>query len=212
MPVLFNNELGNELRRINRIDQHLRNANLGDELSLMLQPIVTASTGEPRSHEVLARWTNGVLGQIPPTEFIAAAERSDLIHQVTLVLLRKTLSLLATLPAGSKLSFNLSARDVASPETILQILAMVRKSGINPSQLTFEITETAFMADFQQANDVLNLLRNLGCKVALDDFGSGYSSLSYVHRLPLDMIKVDRSFVQDIESERSVTRHRQDDR
>jgi diguanylate cyclase (GGDEF)-like protein len=199
-PMLFNAELGDEMRRLNLIDQYLRNAELERELTIMLQPIIYSDSGALRGHEVLARWRSQELGQVPPMQFIKAAERSEMIHQVTLALLRKTLDLLKTLPKGASLSFNLSARDVASPETVLQILAMVRSSGIEPRSMTFEITETAFMVDFRQAADVLNLLRNMGCRVALDDFGSGYSSLSYVHMLPLDAIKIDRSFVQEVES------------
>lgn len=199
-PVLFNADLGDEMRRLSLIDQHLRNAALERELTIVLQPIIYSDSGALRGHEVLARWRSSELGQVPPMQFIRAAERSEMIHQVTLVLLRKTLALLETLPKGASLSFNLSARDVASPETVLQILKLVRASKVEPKALTFEITETAFMVDFRQASDVLNLLRNLGCRVALDDFGSGYSSLSYVHRLPLDAIKIDRSFVLEVES------------
>jgi diguanylate cyclase (GGDEF)-like protein len=199
-PVLFNADLGNEMRRLNLVDQHLRNAELERELSIVLQPIIYADSGALRGHEVLARWRSREIGNVPPAEFIRAAERSETIHQVTLVLLRKTLRLLETLPEGASLSFNLSARDIASPETVLQVLSLVRSSKANPRSLTFEITETAFMVDFEQASNVLNLLRNLGCRVALDDFGSGYSSLSYVHRLPLDAIKIDQSFVREIEA------------
>lgn len=198
-PVLFNSDLGDEMRKLSIIDQHLRNADLERELTIVLQPIIYSDSGALRGHEVLARWNNHDLGQVPPMQFIRAAERSDMIHQITLVMLRKTLALLRTLPKGASLSFNLSARDVASPETILQIITLVRSSKVDPQALTFEITETAFMVDFQQASDVLNLLRNMGSRVALDDFGSGYSSLSYVHRLPLDAIKIDRSFVMEVE-------------
>ena len=198
--VIFNQDLGLEMRALGRIDQALRNADLEHELTVMLQPIVRSADGSIRSHEVLARWTSPVLGIIPPYDFIRAAERSDTIHRVTLTLFGKTLKAMEQGLVQGSVSFNLSARDVAHPETVLRIVSMVRNSKIEPKRIWFEVTETAFMTDFQQASDILAMLRNLGCGVALDDFGSGYSSLSYVHRLPLDAIKIDRSFVTEIET------------
>lgn len=198
--VIFNQDLGMEMRALSRIDQTLRSANLDLELSVMLQPIVRTVDGSVRNHEVLARWNSPVLGVVPPFDFIRAAERSDTIHRVTLALFAKTLKAMETGAIDGSVSFNLSARDVAHPETVFRLVSMVRGSSIAPQRISFEVTETAFMADFQQAADVLAMLRHLGCKVALDDFGSGYSSLSYVHRLPLDAIKIDRSFVGEIET------------
>ena len=198
--VIFNNDLGLEMRALGRIDQALRSADLDRELSVMLQPIVRAADGNVRSHEVLARWTSPVLGVVSPYDFIRAAERSDTIHRVTLTLFNKTLRAMEAGDIIGPVSFNLSARDIAHPETVLHIVSVVRTSSVEPQRITFEVTETAFMADFQQASDVLAMLRHLGCRVALDDFGSGYSSLSYVHRLPLDSIKIDQSFVSEIET------------
>ena len=116
-----------------------------------------------------------------------------MIHTVTLLLLRKALADCARLPPAIGLSFNLSAHDLASPETVVAILAAVRRSGLDPRRLTLELTETALMRDFEQAKAAITTLRALGIKIALDDFGTGYSSLGYVHRLPLDKIKIDRA-------------------
>lgn len=102
------------------------------------------------------------------------------------------------LPAGSRVSFNLSACDICSADTILRIATIIRESGVDPRRLDFEITETAIMTDFDQACDALRLLRQMGSRISLDDFGAGYSSLSHVHRLPIDTIKIDRSFIADI--------------
>jgi EAL domain-containing protein (putative c-di-GMP-specific phosphodiesterase class I) len=124
-----------------------------------------------------------------------------MIHTVTLLLLHKALADCARLPPAVGLSFNLSAHDLASSETVIAILAAVRRSGLDPRRLTLELTETALMRDFEQAKDAITTLRALGIKVALDDFGTGFSSLSYVHRLPLDKIKIDRSFMADIDTD-----------
>ncbi len=127
-----------------------------------------------------------------------------MIHTLTLVLLRKALADGARMPPSVGLSFNLSAQDLASPETVIAILAAVRESGLDPSRLTLELTETALMRDFAQAKDAITTLRALGIKIALDDFGTGYSSLGYVHRLPLDKIKIDRSFISGLDTEVSA--------
>ena len=91
-------------------------------------------------------------------------------------------------------------QDIASPEAVARIVSLVRASGVAPRRIEFEITETAVMRDFEQSRAALTELRALGCSIALDDFGSGYSSLSNVHRLPLDKIKIDRGFIAELEA------------
>jgi diguanylate cyclase (GGDEF)-like protein len=198
--VLFTQQHETEIRLFNRIDQALRQADLSVEVDIVLQPIIDTSTGEILHYEALSRWNSPQLGSVAASDFIRAAERSELINRITLSVLKKTLRQMAFWPADVQISFNLSARDISSPETILKIIAMISESGINPHRLMFEVTETAVMADFNQAIETLRMLRHYGIKVALDDFGSGYSSLGYVHRLPLDVIKIDRVFVSDIET------------
>jgi predicted signal transduction protein with EAL and GGDEF domain len=165
------------------------------------QPILDTATDRITTVEALARWTSPKLGRVPPDRFIAVAERCGMIHSLTLLLLRKALADAVRLPAGVGLSFNLSSHDLASPETVLAILAAVRQSGLDPRRITLELTETALMRDFEGAQQAITLLRALGIKIALDDFGTGYSSLNYVHRLPLDRIKIDRGFMADVESD-----------
>ena len=201
--VVFTKQHETEIRLLNRIDQALRHANLDKEFGVALQPIIDTTTGKIKSYEALSRWQSPVLGDVSPSDFIRAAERSELINRLTITLLRKTLHQMAAWPADTHISFNLSARDISSPETVLRLITIVTESGIAPSRITFEITETAVMADFDQASDVLRMLRRFGIRVALDDFGSGYSSLGYVHRLPLDVIKIDKAFVDGIENSSS---------
>jgi predicted signal transduction protein with EAL and GGDEF domain len=207
--VLFSDEHESEIRDLGVIDQNLRSANLEQELSLVFQPIYNTQTKTTLGFEALARWDNAILGNVPPITFIRAAERAGLINEITQILLAKLLATAAFWPDDIRLSFNLSVHDITSPRTIDRIVQMITESGINATRLDFEITETALMHDFDQARETLCRLRAIGCKIALDDFGTGHSSLSYVHQLPLDKIKVDRSFVDNIETEktsRDVTR------
>jgi predicted signal transduction protein with EAL and GGDEF domain len=133
--------------------------------------------------------------------FIVAAERSGMIGQLTPLLLRKALEGAATWPEHVRISFNLSAVDVASPLSILKIIAVVQQSMVKASRIDFEITETAVMGNLAQATEALNALKALGARISLDDFGTGYSSLSCIRELPLDKVKIDRSFISKIETD-----------
>ncbi|WP_024816349.1 EAL domain-containing protein [Methylopila sp. 73B] len=197
-PVIFSAEHETAIRRFNAIEQALMSADIDREFSLNYQPIVDAYTGKVSSLEALARWTSPTAGPVSPADFIPIAERSDLINRLTQTLLRRALADAAAWPDHVGLSFNLSARDL-SPEAMLGIIGLVRGSGVDPRRLVFEITETAAMRDFALAEGALNALRALGAGVALDDFGAGHSSLTYVRLLPLDEIKIDRGFILDIE-------------
>lgn len=197
--VVFTTEHREQLRAVHKINQALRNADLEAEMSLDFQPIIDFSTGKIISFEALARWKSPLVGSVPPATFIVTAERSNLIDKLTLVLFQKFLDQLSLWPEHLTASFNLSARNLSSPEIALKIVSAIRKSGVSPRRIGFEVTETAVMADFDRALRMLNLLRNLGATVALDDFGTGFSSLGYVHRLPLDKIKIDRGFMAEIE-------------
>jgi diguanylate cyclase (GGDEF)-like protein len=203
-PVIFSGEHATSIRWLNRVDQMLRNADFDSELSLAYQPIVETGTGRIVAFEALARWHNPALGSVAPGHFIKAAERSDLINRLTTALYRKALNDMADWPPQIGLSFNLSVRTLASPVTILQLIADTMKSGIAPQRIEFEVTETAIMVDFDQALQTLSRLKAIGFRIALDDFGSGYSSLGYVHRLPLDKIKIDSRFIADIETSATV--------
>lgn len=204
--VIFSSTHRDELRRVHEIDQALRNADLQQELALVYQPVVDTRSGTVVAFEALARWRNSALGSIAPSLFVPAAERSSLINDITLALLKKLLAEMVTWPVGIAASFNLSARTIASPDAMLHIVNLLRHSGIDPARLEFEVTETALMIDFETSQRSLGLLRNLGAGVALDDFGTGYSSLSHVHQLPLDKIKIDRKFIADMtESPRAAS-------
>lgn len=197
---IFNNSHEIEVRRASQIEQCLRNADLDAELSLHYQPLLNVQMHKTTAFEALARWNSPVLGNVSPGEFIPIAERTELISDITHSLLRKSLVAAKSWSDEISISFNLSMRDLMSPRSMLTIITIVRESGIDPSRIGFEVTETALMADLSQAQSSVRLLKTLGAKISLDDFGTGYSSLSHVHRFPFDMIKIDRSFISNIES------------
>ena len=197
-PVLFNARHENEMRDFSLVDQTLRSSDLEQELSIVFQPQVDITENRTVGFEALARWNSAKLGAVRPDIFIKAAERSGLITDITLRLLNKTLVQIADWPQDIRVSFNLSARDLRSAISLNNICTAVRSSGVDPARIEFEITETAMLTDFAQACDSLMVLKRLGCRIAVDDFGSGYSSFSYIHQLPVDKIKIDRSFVTQL--------------
>jgi diguanylate cyclase (GGDEF)-like protein len=196
--LIFNTSHRDQLRISHQVDQALRNADLHSEMTLAYQPIIDFATSETVALEGLARWSNRMLGNVSPAQFITTAERSPIINKVTLHLLNCMLRDMRSMPEDMRVSFNLSAKSLAMPDVMLQILSTIQRSGVDPRRIDFEVTESALMADFDGALRALSLLRNLGSRIALDDFGTGYSSLSYVHQLPLDKIKIDRRFITDL--------------
>lgn len=201
--VIFSGEHETRIREASLLEQELRQADLDREMSLVYQPIHDAGTGRTVAFEALARWTSPTRGPVPPDLFIGVAERSGLINRLTETLLKRALAAARAWPPHVGISFNLSARDLASTAAIEAVTRSVARSGVEPWRISFEITETMVMRDFDQGCEALQGLRQLGAGISLDDFGTGYSSLGYVHRLPIDRIKIDRSFVADIETSAS---------
>jgi diguanylate cyclase (GGDEF)-like protein len=199
-PTIFSVEHETEIRKLATMEECLRHANLQSELSMHFQPIIDVERGEVVAFEALARWVSPILGRVAPDVFIRVAERSDLINELTRTLLRGALAQAATWPAQMRVSFNLSTRDLASPEALLGIVAIIEASGVAPARIDLEVTETALIQDLDQASASLEILKTLGVGISLDDFGTGYSSLSFLQQFPIDKIKVDRSFVREVES------------
>jgi diguanylate cyclase (GGDEF)-like protein len=196
--TLFSAEHEADIRRHSQIEQALKSGDLDREMSLAFQPIVEATTGRPIGFEALARWSSPELGTVRPDEFIAVAEKSGLIPMLTRLLLGKALVAAKTWPDALRLSFNLSVYDLVAADGVLRLLAMINQSGVSPSRIELEITETAMVQDFTQVTAAIDALKAFGVGISLDDFGTGYSSLRQVHRLPLDKLKIDRSFITDI--------------
>ena len=196
--VLFSAEHEARINSDSRIEQGLKLADFDRELAVFFQPIVDIRTQTTIGFEALARWTSPTLGQVPPAQFIPVAERIGIIGSLTRPLLRRALAEATCWSPELRLSFNLSAYDLSSPEGVLAIVALIESSRFDPRRIDLEITETAFTHDFEQVEKSVETLRLLGCGISLDDFGTGYSSLSRLHALPLTKIKIDRSFVTEL--------------
>jgi diguanylate cyclase (GGDEF)-like protein len=201
--VIFSDSHERLVRQKGSIEQALRRANLDREMSLVFQPIIDTATNRVLAFEALARWDSPDLVPIGPHVFLPMAERLGLIGELTERLLGKALLAAQNWPPRVALCFNLSAFDLMRPATMERVRQMVMGSGIEPSRIEFEITETAAMEDFGQVAVAIGQLHELGARVSLDDFGTGFSSLGHIHRLSLDKIKMDSSFVRDID--RSAT-------
>jgi len=202
--VLFSEEHEKQIRDIHGLERHLRDADFEEELSLVFQPIVNTKAGHVRGVEALARWDSPAGGRVPPDKFIAVAEKAGIINQITKVLLAKALRAAMHWPNNVFLSFNLSAHDIGTTQCVDELVEIVRNSGFPTERLCFEITETAVMQDSERATEALLKLHKMGIQIALDDFGTGQSSLSAVRSLPLDRVKIDRSFVVELESDKSA--------
>jgi diguanylate cyclase (GGDEF)-like protein len=196
--ILFEAADSEEMKNAIAIERELREGNLEEELFLVFQPQYSPSMKRVLSFEALARWENPKLGTVRPDQFIRVAERSGFIQKITGILFRKGLAELKRWPDDIGLSFNLSARDISDQTFVLSLLGEIMKAEISPARLEFEITETAVMSDLTTSSAVLARLRSSGCKIALDDFGSGYSSFEYFDQLPLDKVKIDRSFIRKV--------------
>ena len=196
--AFFTSDLETRLRTETELESALLSAGLASELRVELQPIICLATAQVRGVEALARWNNAGIGAIDPARFIDAAERLNLMGSITTTLFAKAVAHMRTLPSGIGLSFNLSTCDIVTPSTIDMLIGTIIEQQIAPRRVTFEITETALMKDYDRAIAHIERLRAMGVSIALDDFGTGFSSLSYLSRLPIDKIKIDRSFVANL--------------
>ncbi|WP_235987523.1 putative bifunctional diguanylate cyclase/phosphodiesterase [Roseibium aggregatum] len=196
--VLFGKAHEARVQRTKLLEKALRSVTVADEMSVAFQPVVDVNSGAVLAFEALARWTSPTLGAVPPSDFIPAAERGGLIDRLTLMLFRQALSCAASWPGDIRLSFNLSAANIAKTDYVRGLVDEIHTYGIAPERIDFEITETAIIRDVYQAQEAIAELKRSGVRISLDDFGTGYSSLSHLHRFPLDKIKIDRSFLTNI--------------
>lgn len=179
-----------------------------EEFHLSFQPIVVARERTIKGFEALIRWTRPGIGNVPPDEFIGFAEKSDLILDIDRWVLNEGARHLAEFDDRSDLSeaglsVNISGRHLLRADLYADVTNALERWGVAPSRLTIEITESALLDDLAGAAETLKRLRALGVQVAIDDFGTGYTSLGHLRDLPADVLKIDRSFTQNL--------HRPDD-
>ncbi|HEV2893714.1 MAG TPA: EAL domain-containing protein, partial [Actinomycetota bacterium] len=199
----YDPEMHTELVQRVQLESDLRRALEAGELFLQYQPTFDLGSGQLVGAEALARWNHPVRGLVPPTEFIPLAEASGLIRPLGAWVLREACRQAAEWQRNSPprerpltLNINLSGRQLQSPEVVDDVARALKESGLPPSALVLEMTESVLMDDSEDVLAILKQLKQLGPRLAIDDFGTGYSSLSYLHRFPVDMLKIDRSFVE----------------
>ncbi len=175
----------------------LRQAVEQDELRLFVQPKIRLGDGRVVGGEALLRWQHPLRGLLPPLQFIPFAEQTGFVRHLTLWVLEESARQWAALQVHGplRLSVNLSTRDLLDLELPQKLDAILARHGVPESGLCLEITESAIMDDPVRAQSTLNALSARGFKLSIDDFGTGYSSLAYLRRLPVDELKIDRSFV-----------------
>jgi EAL domain-containing protein (putative c-di-GMP-specific phosphodiesterase class I) len=185
-----------------QMEKELRSGIQRREFLLHYQPIVALSSGEVVGVEALVRWQHPAWGLVFPDRFIAAAETSGLIVELGEQVLEVACRQLLTWRSGPlrkhesfKLAVNLSARQLAEPGLVARVDKRIRSLGLEPSWLHLEVTETALVTDVEATAALLAELKALGVALAIDDFGTGRASLSYLHQFPVDVVKIDRSFV-----------------
>ena len=201
---VFNDSLRDRVVERLAVETALRRAlERDDELVLHYQPVISLADGNVTGTEALIRWHHPTRGLVLPGDFIGVAEESGLVVPLGRKVVAEACRQLAAWagrPGCEELTIavNLSARQLTSPHFVRTVAGALADAGADPSRMWFEITETALMEDLDRALPVLRGLRELGVQLWIDDFGTGYSSLEYLRRLPLDGLKVDRSFIADV--------------
>lgn len=184
------------------IEHDLRGAETRGELFLEYQPVVDVVTNEIVSVEALVRWRHPSRGLVQPGDFIHLAEETGLIIAIGMWVLESACTFATTWPrngkSGAAVSVNISANQFAEIDLVDQVMGVIEKTGIEPSRLQLELTESAIIEDPSSAIEIIKRLNGLGIRIALDDFGTGFSSLSYLSQFAIDTLKIDRSFVRDI--------------
>lgn len=198
--TVFSSGMREEVEGRRDIELELRAAVQCEQLELHYQPLINVESQETVGYEALLRWTHPERGMIPPDQFVPIAEECGLIVPLGEWVIRTALWELKNWPEQLSVSVNLSPVQMRSDNLIPTIVNALAAAGVDPGRLELEITETVLMSDSQANVELLHKIRSLGVRVALDDFGTGYSSLNYLRSFPFDKIKIDRCFVDDVES------------
>ncbi len=202
--VVYHPELDSSSEESLTLLSELRYAVDHEQLRLYLQPKINLSTGNVIGAEALVRWEHPERGLVPPMKFIPFAEQTGFVRVLTAWMIGQSARMCAQLTAEGfdlKLSVNLSTRDLMDQDLPAKLERVLDEHGVNPGSLVLEITESAIMDDPQRAMQTLERLHAMGLKLSIDDFGTGYSSLAYLKRLPVDELKIDKSFVMSMESD-----------
>ncbi len=194
----FEQEMDRQAQTRRALEFDLRHALANGEFELHYQPLVDVAANRIVAFESLIRWRHPERGMVSPAEFIPVAEDIGLIVTLGEWVLREACTEAAKWPADIKVAVNLSPIQFRSRNLVQTVIAALAHSGLAPTRLELEITESLFLAETEANLAMLHQLRSLGVRISMDDFGTGYSSLSYLRSFPFDKIKIDRSFVRDL--------------
>lgn len=202
----FSQSMGNFISKQMEIEQDLRNAVKNrSELEIYYQPKIDTYNNFISGAEALIRWNHPSKGLMFPDEFINIAESTGLMLEMGEWIIEECISQVDRWNrsglVGLKIAINLSARQFQDSDLIPFISSMIKKYKVDPSQLEFEITESLSMSNIEGTLKTLTHMKNIGVSISIDDFGTGYSSLSYLKKFPVNIVKIDKSFVMDITSD-----------
>jgi diguanylate cyclase (GGDEF)-like protein len=196
--TLFDEAMREEVMRTLDLEADLRRAINADAFEPHYQPIVRLGDASVVGHEALLRWRDKHRGLLAPGEFIDVGEDSGLIEQVDWLMYARVIAGMAAARLPGYVAINVSPRHFHSPDFAVRLLGLLDEAGVEPARLRIEITEVALLEDAPRMSRTLGLLREHGVRAQLDDFGTGFSALSYLHRFPIAALKIDRSFVADL--------------
>ncbi len=202
---IFERRMNDEVNSRREIELQLRDALTNGGLSVYYQPIVDLRDYSITGFEALMRWPHPTKGMIPPAKFIPVAEECGLIDALGHWILVEACRKAKEWPDDMRVSVNVSPIQLAKPDFVTSVQAVLAATGLEPQRLVLECTETIFIEDSEKMLSTLHKLKQIGVQIALDDFGTGYSSLSYLRSFPFDIVKIDRSFVSDLEASTSCS-------
>ena len=199
--VMFDEHMRDEATRILDMESDLRRAINAEAFEPFYQPIVQLVSGERVGHEALLRWRHEQRGLLTPGDFLDVGEESGLIEQVDWLMYARVIADMGRHPMPGYVAINVSPRHFRAPDFASRLLALLDAAQVAPSRLRIEITEVALLDDAPRTSESLNMLRSHGVLAQLDDFGTGFSALSYLHRYPIASLKIDRSFVSGLDGD-----------
>src|SRR5699024_5089486 len=198
----YTRELTEAARARRYLETELRSAIEREQIQVSLQPIVALADGRPVAVEALARWYHWEDGWLAPDRFVALAEKRGLVAALGEQVYRRAMQAVAA-RAGINVALNVAPDQLQDPDFCARLLAMGQDAGLGPERIEVEITERAFMRDSTEAFKQISRLREAGISVTIDDFGTGFSSLGYLRRLPVQHLKIDRTFVRHVEDDKA---------
>jgi EAL domain-containing protein (putative c-di-GMP-specific phosphodiesterase class I) len=203
--TVFNQQLHQSQLRVHQIERLLANAIGKNELELYLQPQVNIKTGDLYGAEALLRWSSAELGRVSPGEFIPIAERSGLIFKIGSWVIEQGAQIVSRLDQHKKtdlkVAINVSAAQFTYENVEQLIISAIEKYNIRPAQFEVEITENLLLEQDESIQQSLATIQDYGVDIAIDDFGTGYSNMSYLGKLPVNVLKIDQAFIFDLDNQ-----------